>query len=976
MGSMTHAMPTWIRSFGVLALASLACIAEPIDFGRDVRPILANSCFKCHGPDEAARQAKLRLDTFEGATALRESGGSAVVPGNPASSMLLARVQSHDIDERMPPAEVGKPLDAAAIGTLKQWIADGATYKPHWAFVKPERPEFPEVLDAAWPRNGIDYFVLARLEREGLKPSPEANRATLARRLYLDLTGLPPTPAEVAAFVNDTSAAAYEKLVDRLLQSPHYGERFARVWLDLARYADTKGYEKDDRRTIWRYRDWVIDAFNADMPFDQFTIMQIAGDLLPGAATNELLATAFHRNTMTNDEGGTDDEEFRSAAVIDRVNTTMSVWMGLTVGCAQCHTHKYDPITHREYYQFYAFFNQTQDADVPADTPVLSTPTQAQSAAIEALDQTIAGEAQRLNYALNRLCEDRPNWEQDLLAAATDLPVLGAWKAGPFLPAGTYEEAFERASAPAAKPDTTDWTVRAEFTDGTVHTLQEGDIGSTSLKRNIQSPDTRQVEFLLGSNDGFILWLNGKEIVSVKTTRSAAADQDRVTATLNEGTNTLLLKVLNAGAGHAFYFKMNAQTFPPEVRAALARDPAARTPEETELIRQQFAAIAPELAPMRERLAALRSERGAIEAAIPNTPILRELATDQQRITRIFERGSFLSPGEPVVPGVPAVFASLPADTPINRLGLAQWLVSPENPLTARVAVNRHWNQFFGSGIVQTLDDFGTQGDWPTHPQLLDWLACEFVANGWSMKELCRVIVTSATYRQASEVSPAVLERDPYNQLYARGPRFRLAAETIRDQALAIGGLLDKTLHGPSVMPPQPEGVWMLVYSADKWTTSEGADRHRRGLYTFWRRSSPYPSMVTFDAPSREVCIAQRTRTNTPLQAFVTLNDPVYVEAAQALARRIMQEAESPADRAKFGFVAAAGREPSSDELAQIVALYESESAHFSADPVAAIEMASNPLGPLPAQLNTADAAAWTVVGNVLLNLDEVLNKT
>jgi len=960
----------------VLTCISPIVLADSVQYGRDIRPIIANACFKCHGPDDAARQAGLRLDTFEGATRMLRDGTAAITPGVPETSTLLARVASHDPSDRMPPPEVGPALDQKSIDTLKQWIAEGAVYQPHWAFVKPERPTLPDVRNATWPRNGIDFFVLARLEAEGLSPSAEASRATLARRLYLDLTGLPPTPEEVAEFVNDASPAAYEKLVEELLASPHYGERFARVWLDLARYADTKGYEKDDRRTIWRYRDWVIDAFNADMPYDQFTIEQLAGDLLPNATESQVLATAFHRNTMTNDEGGTDNEEFRSAAVIDRVNTTMSVWMAMTIGCAQCHTHKYDPITHREYFQFYDFFNHTEDADVPADTPLLPTPTKEQRLARESLDRAIGVEQLRFSYASQRLMENRADWENELHKAAASLPVLGDWEMRPFQKTESYDAAFALAAAPAGAAPT-DWQAQPQFADGAVHQLHEGEAGVTFLKRTISSPEAREVEFSIGSNDGFALSLNGNEIAKDATTRSAAPDQNKVKATLAQGENTLVLSVVNSGAGHAFYFTMNAQTLPPDVMAALGKAKDARTDEDSKLLQDQFAAIAPELAPIRDRLAALRVERNNLEASIPQTPVLRELAADQRRKTRVFERGSFLTPGEEVAAAVPAVFPRMQESARMDKLGLAEWLVSPENPLTARVAVNRHWYQFFGAGIVATLEDFGTQGDLPTHPDLLDWLAIEFMARDWSMKELCRLIVTSSTYRQTSEVTPEVLERDPYNKFYTRGPRFRLEAETIRDQALAIGGLLNKQLYGPSVMPPQPEGVWMLVYSSDKWVTSEGADRHRRGLYTFWRRSSPYPSMVAFDAPSREVCTSQRIRTNTPLQAFVTLNDPVYVEAAQSLARRMAQLPDATVEqRAKYGFVAATSREPTPEEIAHLIRLYQSELAHYRGNLDAANEMACNPIGPLPSGIDLADAAAWTVVSNVLLNLDEVLNKT
>lgn len=950
--------------------------AGPVGYGHEVRPILANACFKCHGPDEAKRQGGLRLDTFEGATALKDGAAPAIVPGQPDAGELLRRVVSHDPDDRMPPLEVSKGLDDTAVATLRQWIAEGARYEAHWSFVAPQRPALPSVQAVTWPRNGIDYFVLARLEEEGLAPSPEADRHTLVRRLYLDLTGLPPTPTEVEAFVNDTSAAAYETLVDRLLASPQYGERWARIWLDLARYADTRGYEKDDRRTIWRFRDWVIDAYNRDLPFDQFTTEQIAGDLLPEAGMEQVLATAFHRNTMTNDEGGTDDEEFRTAAVIDRVNTTMSVWMGLTMACAQCHTHKYDPITQREYFSFYALFNQTQDADLGTDAPLLAAPTPTQAEQLASVSRAISAEEARLAYGLEQHAAAHPDWEQTFAAQAGTAVTLGPWQESPFEKAATHLEAFGPAVQAAPAGDAFAWTDRPEYADGAIHTLREGEAGATYLRRTIVSTDARTVRLLLGSNDGVRVWLNGREIHKNNVERTVAADQDAVEATLSAGSNVLVMKISNAGGGHAFYFRLEDRTMPEALRATLAKSVGERSKAEAAALKAYVAENLPELAPYRARLEALRAEKTALEKDVPQIPVLRELAADQQRETHLFERGSFLSPGEVVTPGVPAAFPPWPEGAPRNRLGLAQWLCSPENPLTARVTVNRYWDAFFGHGLVATLEDFGTQGDWPTHPALLDWLATEFVAQGWSMKTLCRTIVCSATYRQASTLSPTLLERDPGNLLYARGPRFRLDAETIRDQALQIAGLLSPTLHGPSVMPVQPEGVWQLVYSSDKWTPSAGADRFRRGIYTFWRRSAPYPSMVTFDAPSREVCTGRRIRTNTPLQAMVTLNDPVYIEAAQALARRMLREGgATPEARAAFGFTAATARVPSANEAAKLAALYASELTHYRGDAKAAEAMACDPAGPLPAGVDVSEAAAWTVVGNVLLNLDEVLNK-
>lgn len=654
-------------------------------------------------------------------------------------------------------------------------------WRSHWSFTKLERPAPPEVKNASWPRSDLDRFVLARLEARGLAPSPPADRATLIRRVSLDLTGLPPSPEEVTAFENDRRPDAYERLVDELLRRPAYGEHWTRLWLDLARYADTKGYEKDLNRDIWAYRDWLIRAFNADMPFDTFTRDQLAGDLLPAPTRDQLIATAFHRNTLNNDEGGTDNEEFRVAAVKDRVDTTVQVWMGLSMGCAKCHDHKYDPITQREYYEFYAFFNQTRDADTYNEAPTIPTPTAAQREALKKL---------------------------------------------------------------------------------------EAELGALREKLAGGAPEK-------------------------------------------------------------------------ETKAAIAK---------------------------------LEKQKKRLD--IDRLPIMRELDPEKRRKTHVQVRGSFLSPGAEVRPGVPAAFGPLPNGAPKNRLGVAMWLTDAANPLTARVTVNRWWAQFFGTGIVETQEDFGTQGARPSHPHLLDWLATEFIRQGWSFKRLCKTIVMSATYRQRSTATPELLRIDRFNRLLARGPAFRLPAETIRDNALAIAGLLSHKMYGPSVMPPQPPGIWQSTYNASKWRTSPGQDRWRRGIYTFTKRTSGYPASLTFDAPTRETCTLRRIRTNTALQALVTLNDPVYVEAAQAMARRLEDEGgESLDERLAYGLRLAVARRPRASELARLRGLYQSRLHHYEAHPEAARAMATDPLGPAPEGTDLAELAALTVVCNVILNLDEVLVK-
>jgi Protein of unknown function (DUF1553)/Protein of unknown function (DUF1549)/Planctomycete cytochrome C len=809
-----------------------------VDFNREVRPILAKNCLACHGQDEAKRAKGLRLDHREGAVKPLKSGEPAIVPGDPDSSAVVLRITEEDETLRMPPKKHGNRLTPAEIDVLKRWIGEGAEYAAHWALIAPKALPLPSITDKAWARNGIDYWVLSRLENERLKPSSEADRTTLLRRVSLDLRGLPPTLGEVDKYLEDKAPDAYEKAVDRFLGEPAYGERWARMWLDQARYADSAGYGSDPLRpTIWRYRDWVIDAFNRNLPFDRFTLEQIAGDLLPNATLEERVATAFHRNSMTNTEGGTDDEEFRVAAIKDRVDTTMQVWMGLTMGCAKCHSHKFDPITHDDYYRFYAIFNQTADQDQPSEAPVIAAATSTIRDRIQKIDEEIAPLRTILEASTAALATAQAKWESSL---------------------GSTE-------APARKG------------------------------------------------------------------------------------------------------------LPKEILAILDLSADRRTKSQTESLAKHFRTIAPELKPVRDRIVALEKAK----PVIPSVPVMVELAPERHRVTHILRKGNFLEPGDVVGPDLPRSLPAWPEGTPKNRLGLAHWLVDRQNPLTARVAVNRYWAQIFGVGLVETEEDFGTQGEPPSHPELLDWLAVHYRDSGWNTKALLRLIVTSATYRQSSKVRPELLEKDPRNRLLARAPRVRLEAEMVRDQALALSGLLSQKVGGPSVFPPQPGGLWQAAFNGERtWSTSEGEDRYRRGLYTFWRRTVPYPSMAVFDAPSREICAIRRVRTNTPLQSLVTLNDPVYVEAAQALARRIVREGGSDvASRARLGLRLCLCREPRPEQVEPLVALYAQEHERYRKTPAAAMSLATEPLGPIPLGMEPADLAAWTTVANVLLNLDSVLTK-
>jgi hypothetical protein len=801
--------------------------ADAVDFNRDIRPILAGKCLQCHGPDEKVRKAGLRLDLRGTAIAARTGHPPAIVPGKLAESELVRRIHG-DQREIMPPAKLGKPLTPAEIATLERWITQCAPYAQHWAFVKPVRPALPDVHDRAWPINPIDFFLLARLEKEGLHPAPPADRYALARRLALDLTGLPPTIAQVDAFIRDTSSDPYDRFVDQLLASPAYGERWGHVWLDLARYADSQGYANDPDRTIWRWRDWVIDALNANMPYDRFTIEQLAGDMLPSATEEQLIATGFHRNTLTNTEGGTSPEEFRSAAVVDRVNTTLQVWMGMTIACAQCHNHKYDPFSQKEFYQLYAIFNNCQDANGGDDAPILEI--------------VQAGREQPHRETVARLAEARKKLDAE--TAKSDAG-LAAWE---------------------------------------------------------KSVDRKKLT---------------KEIADVL---AVAADK-------RDAKQKMKLATFYRGQSPAW----------------VAAD------------------------------AAVRNLDAEVKREVTRTPILRE---GPVRPTHVHIRGNFLDHGDEVKAGTPAVFPPAKG-AKLDRLALARWLVDQDNPLTARVAVNRLWEELFGVGIVETSENFGTQGELPFHPELLDWLATEYMRTGWDTKRMLKLLVTSAAYRQSPQVSEELARRDPFNRLVARGPRVRLAAETIRDQALFVSGLLSEKMYGPPVQPPRPAfGLTAAFGGTTDWATSTGDDKYRRGLYIRWRRNAPYPSMTTFDAPERTVCNVRRLRTNTPLQALVTLNDPVYVEAAQALARRILaQGGATTVSRVTFGFRLCLARPPKDTEARRLAELFERTHEQFAKTPDRAISLATKPLGPLPSGVNAVDAAAWTVVANVLLNLDETLAK-
>lgn len=782
----------------VLACAATAGGGE-VDFGRDILPILSNNCFACHGPDEGTRKAGLRLDQEDAAHA-------ALLPTPSAPSLVLERITSDAPGDIMPPPDTGKSLTESEIDALRAWVESGAPYETHWSFIKPERPAVPHTADAAWPKNPIDAFILARLEAEGIAPSPVADAATLLRRVHLDLTGLPPTPEEAAQFTQNPSPEAYEAVVDGLLASPHFGERWGRHWLDAARYADSHGYSIDGERSIWPYRDWVIEAFNRNLPFDQFVIEQLAGDQLPDAAQDQRVATGFHRNTMINQEGGIDKEEFRLEALYDRVDTTGTVFLGLTMGCARCHTHKYDPILIEEYYQLLAFYNNDNEPDLELGT----AEQQAERARIR----------------------------KEIAAVQAELDA--------------YLEAAE---------------------------------------------SNEQVAWEKGLTLGFL------------------------------------------------------EQFPIPTREAFIIPPYQRDTEQRRLVRDIF---------LREdetakEFTARMSELHRSMPPVPTTMVLEARA--DPRDTHVFLQGDFTRKGDRVTPGVPAILHDLPPDHRGTRLDLAQWIVDPGNPLTARVTMNRFWQRLFGLGLVETENDFGIQGLPPSHPALLDWLATEFMGSGWDMKHMLRLMVTSATYRQASYARPEIATRDPRNRLLARQNRIRLDAEIIRDAALKVSGRFNPEIGGPSVHPPQPDGVMGLGQRKRDWPTSEGPDRYRRGIYTFFWRGNPYPALTVFDAPIAQTACTRRVRSNTPLQALTLLNDTAFVELAEGLAERLCAgESASDDERIRQAFPIALGREAEPDEVAVLTQLLASERAAL-------------------AGLPGAEEAAWTTVARALLNTDEFITR-
>ena len=1143
--------------------AADTCADDEVDFNRDVRPILSEKCLLCHGPDVDSQEAGLRLDRREAAIGVLESGDTAIVPGKPQQSALLQRVTTSDEDLRMPPSDHGARLTPAEIDILTRWIQQGARYDVHWSYTPPQRPAVPEIkgADADWPQNAIDNFIIRGLQRQGLKPSEPADRYAIARRVYLDLTGLPPTVEEVDQFVADQDPDAYANLVDALLQRPTFGEHWARKWLDLARYADSAGYADDPPRTIWAYRDWVIKAINSNMPFDQFTVEQLAGDLLPEPSDNQLIATAFHRNTLTNNEGGTQDEEFRNVAVVDRVNTTMAVWMGTTMACAQCHTHKYDPITQEEYFRFFAIFNNTQDNDQKNESPILKIYTDEQRDLKTRFEEQVERLETIINTSTAELVESQNAWEQRMQVPAdwktvrpsdvrrnenqpvevletgavfvetpadrdtytvsipltrdkqadgaqtikairletlplNSLPGRGAGHGGGnfvitrvkaelvpengAVPQGRFVritnnghkkilslaevqvfsggtnialsgKAIQDSMASGGPPEnaidgntdgnyasksvthtkTVDdpwWEVDLgsmqpihriaiwNRTDNDLHTrlkdftvrlldanhrvvweqlISESPKPSVDLSPGVSThvsigevfadyhqPDFEPPDVLSGKTGKKDGWAVSGDITQshqlvLVPQQPIVIDESAILRIAIEQNSTyekhvlghFRLSVTNDDSG------IQRSRLPPELLVIVDKAPGQRSEDEKSRLAAYYRKnVAPELQNERTRYAAARKELNELQIGT-TVPVLRELS-ENRRSTYLQHRGNYLDLGQEVQPGLPSVFFAGEDSSHFDRLKLAQWLTSSQNALTARVLANRFWETLFGRGIVVTSEEFGSQGELPTHPELLDWLATELMQNRWNTKAFIRQLVMSATYRQSAKLASDALNADPDNRWLSRGPRIRLSAEMVRDQALHVSGLLSSKMYGPPVKPPQPSmGLRAAFGSATDWETSKGEDRYRRAIYTTWRRSSPYPSMATFDAPNREVCTVRRNSTNTPLQSLVTLNDPVYVEAAQSLARIALNSTNSATEQLAVAFRRCLLRPPSAGELDALVSLYQQTLAGLAESPDDATSLAEDPLGDLPEGIAVAEAAAMTVVCNVLLNLDEMFLK-
>ncbi len=1021
--------------------------SRPIDFARDVQPILSSRCYECHG--DKKQKADLRWDVKSSALKGGEHG-TPIVPGKSADSLLIQMVAGLKGPDMRMPAK-GEPLSTEQVGILRAWIDQGAVWpesadvakvedkRNHWAFKAPQRPAVPQ-SKKNWARNPIDAFVLARLQKEGLEPSPEADRVTLVRRLKLDLLGLPPTPSEVEAFVADKSPDAYEKLVEKFLASPHYGERWARHWLDAARYADSNGFEKDRERSIWPYRDWVINALNRDLPFDQFTIEQLAGDLLPNPTLEQKVATGFLRNSMLNQEGGIEPEQFRTEAMIDRVDAVGRTWLGLTIACAQCHNHKFDPISQREYYQIFAFLNNDNE-------PFLEVPTAAQQKQRGALRTKVRLAEEKAMRETTHLTERMVAWEKESAGATGVWSVLepaewhnfatkyekqsdGSLLGGGDLQPGAVTrvwvdnapanitgfrlEVLTHPNLPYGGPGLMrkgSWFLK-EFTCeayAATNAMVTNKIKFRRVLADAEAPGFSITNVIDGNTDkgGW----TASTLPVLKNTEHRAVFECAERIPQFDGGTRLQFTIYQKHAGnedkqtgldcHSFgRFRLSATTnteplqvdpFTPAQRKILALAPDQRSDEQRRALFNVFRHGSAEFSKLNAKLDGPWTNW----VYTPTTLVLAERA--EPRRTRIFRRGDWQRLGDAVEPDVPKVLPPLAADVPRNRLGFAKWIVDRRAPTTARVIVNRVWQTYFGQGLFTTPEDIGTRVEMPSHPELLDWLAVEFMepttqprrgvstapegnenanAPRWSMKHLHRLIVSSATYRQSSKVSPELLAKDAYNRLLARGPRFRVESEIVQDIALSASGLLNPRIGGPSVHPPIPASVGDTVYGGFSWPESTGDDRYRRGMYTFWKRALPFPSMLAFDAPTADSSCTRRVRSNTPLQALTTLNEKTFVEAAQAMGLRVYREGgEDETARARYAFQLCTGRAPSDRELKALLSFYDEQFRYFEERTTDALKVGSSSQTNLPPNVNMHKVAAWAMVSRAILNLDETITK-
>ncbi len=1033
----------------ILSIVPVVSGSPPaVNFDRQVRPILSDNCFMCHGPDDKHRMAGLHFDTKEGAF----SKPGVITPGDSAHSKMYLRVSNPNEAMRMPPTYSGRKLTTAQIEILKNWIDSGAKWETHWAYTPPKRPDLPAVETQAWVRTPVDQFVLAKLEKEGLHPSPEADKATLLRRVTFDLTGLPPTPAELKAFLDDTSPQAYEKVVDRLLTSPRYGERMTMQWLDFARYSDTHGYHIDSAREMWPWRDWVIQAFNRNMPYDQFTTEQIAGDLLPHPAQAQLIATGFNRNHMINFEGGAIPEEYQNEYIVDRIEATSTTWLGITLGCARCHDHKYDPLLQKDFYSFGAFFNSIAEEGLDGykgnAKPFLQLPNERQSATKALLLKAIKDKDSEIGAA-------ELTWEQhqreipvsdvtsglmaeyafdDSLANRSQPDLAAKVISGklPFVPGRTG-----RAADLSGEPQLSLGGVGAFAADQPFTVAMwlkpEGPSGMSILQRYEKSPKACPgyeiaLDYCSKGHCNVIVRFKGNDADSgleVKSSEGVTlSDWNHLAVSYDGSGRAKGVQVYINGSGVktvTVLDKMSPASFArgetrignkewgptfkgqlSELRIFNRRLYASeayelgllsplhkvleiagerRSEDQKKWLREYFLKEVgnPAEKQLQVDYTSLKKGLEQLDREIPSTMVMAE--SEKGRESFVLLRGDYRNHGDKVEPNTPVVLPPLPKDAPRNRLTLAKWIIDPGNPLTARVAVNHFWQMYFGMGIVKTAEDFGSQGDPPSNQELLDWLATEFVRTNWDVKAMQRLIVMSAVYRQSSKTIPALLEKDPENRLLAHGPRFRLPAEMIRDNALFISGLINSKIGGPSVSPYQPKGLWEEMafggdFSAQKYEQSHGSDLYRRSMYTFWKRSVPYPSLNTFDAPDREKCTARRGITNTPLQALVLMNDSTFVEAARALAERDLNEAgPTETDRIRFAFRLATDRDPSPKEFEILQGLYKKEMNHYDSDRAAAEKLLSVGESKRNPKFDPSVLAAWTTVASTILNLDETVTK-